>query len=147
MKLFSCAGRLWLRGGSGHEGASITSTSGTKRKPRPGMVATACAPSTLRSVEIWTCRLFSSTTRPGHARSKSSSLVDHAVAVVDQGEQDVEGARAEMGWPSFDQQQSLGGTDLHRAKTVRLRQPASPRARYGQKPTPRWYREATFSIF
>ena len=37
-------------------------------------VAIARAPSTLRSAEIWTVRLFSSTTRPGQTASSNSSF-------------------------------------------------------------------------
>ena len=41
----------------------------------PGIVASALGPSSLRNAEICTCRLFSSTTRPGHTRVRSSFLV------------------------------------------------------------------------
>jgi hypothetical protein len=59
------------------DAGAVSSISGSsvKRYPRPGTVATDCAPRSLRSDETCTCRLFSSTTRPGHTMSRSSFLV------------------------------------------------------------------------
>src|SRR5262245_52667994 len=51
------------------------STGTTRRYPRPGSVNTESRPSTLRNEEIWTLRLFSSTTVSGHTSAKSSSLL------------------------------------------------------------------------
>ena len=80
------------------------SDSAVKRYPRPGIVAIACGPSSLRNAEMCTCRLFSSTTTPGQTSSNSSFLLDRALAPLDQRQQHVEGAGAELRGPAADQQ-------------------------------------------
>jgi hypothetical protein len=58
--------------------------------PAAGIVAIADDPSSFRSALICTCRLFSSTTKPGQTRSISSLLGHDSIASLRQGEQDVE---------------------------------------------------------
>ena len=59
------------------EAAHGEAASSTRARSRrcPGMVAIAAGPSSLRSPLTCTCRLFSSTTRPGQTMSSSSALV------------------------------------------------------------------------
>ena len=61
--------------GAGEAVAPWTATSSVKRYPRPGMVAMALGPSTLRRALTCTCRLFSSTIVEGQTRSSSSFLL------------------------------------------------------------------------
>ena len=55
----------------------------------------ASGPSALRSDEICTVRLFSSTTTPGQTVASNSSLADNAVTELDERQQQIERAATE----------------------------------------------------
>ena len=78
----------------------------------------ACGPSSLRSVLICTCRLFSSTTRPGHDDVEQLVLRHEALAPLDQRVEHVERPLADPHRVAVRDQLTLVRLQLEAAKSV-----------------------------
>ena len=86
--------------------------------PVPGIVASALGPRSLRNAEICTCRLFSSTTRPGHTSVRSSFLVTSRARARDQRDEQVESARSQRDRLAVGQQAMLPGLEGKAAEAI-----------------------------